>query len=128
LLVATFANLVQQIVQFVLQICVFSVTNLTFCSMETVFYVNQYPNFNIKMKAVTKFVVTDLKYMLNAMMATQLMVMAALRIVGLNKASPVRKILKLTAQISAIIGVLFLGLMYIEIYWKTKSKSCLVLR
>lgn len=80
------------------------------------------------MKAVTKFVVTDLKYMLNAMMATQLMVMAALRIVGLNKASPVRKILKLTAQISAIIGVLFLGLMYIEIYWKTKSKSCLVLR
>ncbi len=125
---ATFANLVQQIVQFVLQICVFSVTNLTFCSMETVFYVNQYPNFNIKMKAVTKFVVTDLKYMLNAMMATQLMVMAALRIVGLNKASPVRKILKLTAQISAIIGVLFLGLMYIEIYWKTKSKSCLVLR
>jgi hypothetical protein len=126
--VATFANLVQQIVQFVLQICVFSVTNLTFCSMETVFYVNQYPNFNIKMKAVTKFVVTDLKYMLNAMMATQLMVMAALRIVGLNKASPVRKILKLTAQISAIIGVLFLGLMYIEIYWKTKSKSCLVLR
>lgn len=128
MLVATFANLVQQIVQFVLQICVFSVTNLTFCSMETVFYVNQYPNFNIKMKAVTKFVVTDLKYMLNAMMATQLMVMAALRIVGLNKASPVRKILKLTAQISAIIGVLFLGLMYIEIYWKTKSKSCLVLR